>query len=220
MPAITGTYTVLSNEIPWKEATVTANRGAKLYGFDVRRNKGVRFSTVVRKGVCCRDFINITEKPFREGIADYRPDLFIWYFGKNEAGWSRYSLERILSGMYWTLTNVRAASPETSILFIGPGPRMNTYGGPLRLFPSIPEMRQAKHDFGQKYGVAYYDSFNALGGVNGFLDMVRRGIAMTDYVHLHFRGGDMLGDSIADNLLAAWAAWLESPDAASRRGRK
>jgi len=209
---ITETYTLLTNAIPWKEAQITAGKGAKLYGLDVRRNEGLSFAPVIRKGICSHDFPNIEREPFREQLAAYAPDLFIWYFGKNESGWDQYTLDKYLSGMHWVVSNIRAVSPQTSILFIGPGPRMNTYRGPLRLFPSIPEMRQAQHDFGRDYGVAYYDSFNALGGVDGFLDMVKRGIAMTDYVHLTFRGGDMLADSFADNLLAAWVAWLETPE--------
>ncbi|MDR2733830.1 MAG: hypothetical protein LBC99_04185 [Spirochaetota bacterium] len=212
---ITETYTLLTNAIPWKEVLITAGKGAKLYGLDVRRNEGLSFAPVIRKGICSHDFPNIEREPFLEQLAAYKPDLFIWYFGKNESGWDQYTLDKYLSGMHWTVTNIRAASPETSILFIGPGPRMNTYRGPLRLFPSIPEMRQAQHDFGRDYGVAYFDSFNALGGVDGFLDMVRRGIAMTDYVHLTFRGGDMLADSFADNLLASWLAWLETPEETS-----
>jgi len=212
LPAITEHYTLLRGEIPWKEAVITASRGAKLYGFDVRNDAGVLLAPVIRKGICSHDFPNIERRIFTEQLAAYKPDLFVWYFGKNEAGWDRYTLDQFLSGLHWTITNVRAAHPKTSILLISPGPRMNTYRGPLRLFPSIHEIREAELRVGEEYGVAYYDSFDALGGVEGFTDMVRRGLALTDYVHLTYRGGDILGDSIADNLLASYLEWLERPE--------
>lgn len=218
LPRIASSYTLLTNRIPWKEARISVGRGATLYGYDIRRGSGVTFSPVIRKGICSHDFPNIGIPAFRRQIADWKPDLFIWHFGKNEAGWDRYTIKGHLSGIDWVITNVRAAWPQADILLVGPGPRMNKYGGPLRLFPSVPEMCSNQLAMAQKYGLGYFDTFAALGGPEGFLSLVNRGLAMTDYVHLTVKGGDILGNAIADNILTAWAGWLKNSDDTSLAG--
>jgi len=194
---------------PMSTITLSASPGTILYGISLERQAGgLVYTPVMRRGICSHDLPDIAAQRFRAQLAEFGPDLVILQFGKNEAGWDKYTLHKHLSGIHWMVSNLKAACPSATLLLFGPGPRINTWASPPRVFPSVGEMNTAQRELALAGKAVWFDSYTALGKEEGFMAMAWQGLVMPDYVHLTYQGGDFLGDIFADALLEAYGQWI------------
>lgn len=193
---------------PLVRLRLVADPGTVLYGISLEQNNGgIVYSPVMRRGICSHDFPDIAPERFRAQLAAFAPDLVVFQFGKNEAGWDKYTLDKHMSGIHWMASNLKAACPAATLLLFGPGPRINTWASPPRVFPSVGEMNTAQRELALAGKAVWFDSYTALGKEEGFMAMAWQGLVMPDYVHLTYQGGDILGDIFTDALLEEYGRW-------------
>jgi lysophospholipase L1-like esterase len=68
---------------------------------------------------------------------------------------------------------------------------------------AIPAMRNAQRLIAKETGIAFWDMYEAMGGVNSMVKYVESEppLAAKDYTHLNFKGGRKLAAALAKSLL-------------------
>ena len=190
--------------------TLNTSSGSVFYGASFEDGAGVVYSPVIRKGIFAQDFCSIEKKRFIRQMKTFHPDLAVFQFGKNESGWSLFSAKDHEKGIRCFISMIRKAVPGCDILLVGPAARLyrDKYG--LKLYSTINIIRGIQRKLSKELGLGYYDAFTILDGVRGMKNMVARGLAMTDYVHLTGRGGDILADRMTRDLLKGYGSWLKN----------
>lgn len=194
---------------PAASVTLRVAPGTVLFGAVFEREAGVVFSPVVRKGIFAEDFCNLERPRFVAQLRALAPDLVVFQFGKNESGWNKFTAARHEKGVRFFIAMVREAAPQCDILLLGPAGRMYRDGGTMRLYSTIKVIRDVQRRLAGELGLGYYDMFTVLGGAAGMQQLVGRGLAMGDYVHLTRQGGDMFADRMTRDLLAGYEQHLQ-----------
>ncbi|MBX7242976.1 MAG: hypothetical protein K1X92_14635, partial [Bacteroidia bacterium] len=73
--------------------------------------------------------------------------------------------------------------------------------GEIRTLPQITTIRQQQKKLAEKYGLLYWDTWEAMGGENAILSFVEKGWAGKDYTHLTFAGGREIAKKLSNALI-------------------
>ena len=136
-------------------------------------------------------------------FASLRPyDLIVLEYGLNTADDKNkdYHYDNYLNQMRKTLSRLREAWPEASLLVMGVPDRAGNTPDGLATMPCIYKMNATLRQLAQEEMVGYYSLFDAMGGANSMVGMVQDKLANKDYTHLNYRGGDVLGKAIYESL--------------------
>ena len=183
--------------------------GNELYCFAAENNKGVVYSTVVRKGIFAQDFLVPDKDIFIRQLRIYKPNLLIFHFGKNESGWNLFDIKKHIRGVRKFIKTAREAIPDISILLVGPAGRLNRKGGRLVFIKAITDIINAQKKIALEEGAAFFNTLSFLGGNYALKDMALKGQAMKDYIHLTRKGGNLLADGIYKNLINEYRSFLK-----------
>jgi len=197
-------------ELPLNASKINILSGPKntFWGIIAKRDRGVIYSPVIRKGILGADLLNIHKSKFEEQFHIYNANLLILQFGKNGSGWNKFNLNNHLDGIIKIIKIARKINPQISILLIGPGARLNRFVYPLRAFPNIHRIIEAQKQVAIEYNCAFYDTFTALGGTIGMKKMVQQKLALSDFVHLTKKGGALLAKKIFHSLMTEYKDYL------------
>ena len=69
--------------------------------------------------------------------------------------------------------------------------------------PAIKSMTAAQRLTAQKCGVAFWDTYEAMGGEGSIVDWRKRGLVNGDYIHINGKGGAELAGMFVGSLLKA-----------------
>ena len=95
---------------------------------------------------------------------------------------------------------VQSCFPGSSIMVMGVGDRSNHENGDFGTMPAVYGMIQAQRNAARATGVAFWNTFEAMGGTNSMVEFVRKQWAAKDYTHISYRGGKY----IADKMFKSW----------------
>ena len=127
-------------------------------------------------------------------------DLIIFATGAND-GFSMHKVERDLTTM---INMQRQALPNTPIVLLTPTDR-----GKKRTFRKTYQVVQQRRQLAEKWHIALWDMFAAMGGKNSMRGFKKRGLAKFDYIHLTRAGGAYLGERLLHALWTALAQHLK-----------
>lgn len=144
-----------------------------------------------------------------------KPSLVVLQYGTNEseAGViSREQYERTLRGL---IEKVKAAAPHASILVASPLDRAETGdNGTMRTKPIIKKLVASQKNAAKDTGVAFWNTFEAMGGEGSMATWVKKGLAGGDLTHPSPQGAEVIGDLLYKSLSTGFEAWLSRhPDA-------
>lgn len=181
---------------------------------DVETGSGVVYSTVVRMGIHMA-WMNAIPDQNLVLLRHVNPDLLIFQFGINEAAslgaFPEFTGDELRSQMRQWLTKLRALLPETDILLVGPPERLQTYQGVLAPMKETLTVRQVQREEAERAGIAFFDTYECLGGEGQMLTMANSGLAMKDYTHFTMRGGDMAAEGLYTSLMNVFRKKSERP---------
>ncbi len=103
---------------------------------------------------------------------------------------------------------VKRCYPGSSLLVMGVGDRSTRREGEMVTMPGIPEMIEAQRNAARRCGVAFWDTFRAMGGEGSMPGFVDRGWAAKDYTHIGFAGGRYLARRLAAALAKGESVYL------------
>jgi D-alanyl-lipoteichoic acid acyltransferase DltB (MBOAT superfamily)/lysophospholipase L1-like esterase len=181
---------------------------------DVETGSGIVYSTVVRMGIHM-SWMNAIPDRSLIPLKEIYPDLLIFQFGINEAAslgaFPEFTKDILRSQMREWLAKIKRLLLETDIILIGPPERLMTQQGVLAPMREARDVSQVQREEAARAGVAYFDTYESLGGEGQMLKMAGTGLAMNDYTHFTIRGGDIAAEGFFNALMDAYRKKSERP---------
>lgn len=146
---------------------------------------------------------------FGKGIAQLHPDLIVIALGTNEA-FGKTTAEDILIDIDHLVNTIRRNNPRAELMLVTPSEcfkRVYTSSKRRRrrtaskvVNTKVEQMRNAILSYGAKHNIPVYDTFAVAGQA---ADLEAAGILSKDGVHFTAQGYRVLGNLLADAILAA-----------------
>ncbi len=190
---------------------LTANgKGAVLYGLALSKDApGVVWDTI---GVPASDasmYVGTDEGIFSRQLQAREPSLVVVMIGGNEIrslsyGW--VTLEEVRAQYAALLDRVHKAVPDAACLAVSPidAARATAAGAELSTRRETLEVVALEREVALEKGCAFYNLFAAMGGEGSLERFHRQGLVNDDLVHPKGAGGDVLGNLLADAMLASY----------------
>lgn len=202
-----------------KKLALLADAGARVFGVALERETpGVIVETIGVPAASARLYVDATDGAiFREQVKDRDPALVTLMLGGNETRGIAYGnitpavFEQKLNAL---LDRVEEAAPRAACLIVTPIDAAKTTTGSEELVTreEITSIIDVERRVARARGCAFFDLFSAMGGRGALQKMRAAELVSDDLVHPTARGGDVLGQLIADALLQGYV------DTAAPRG--
>ncbi|MGL5016243.1 MAG: hypothetical protein ACRC6V_18485 [Bacteroidales bacterium] len=145
----------------------------------------------------------VDQKLSSEITEHYPVDLVILQYGLNVAypGEKQYNSYR--KRMAETIHHLKKQLPEADFLLVGVGDRSTKVNGRMQTMDGIEAMVEAQKSIAKETGIAFWNTFEAMGGVNSMVQFVEREkpLAAKDYTHINYAGGKFIGTSLTNALI-------------------
>jgi hypothetical protein len=131
-------------------------------------------------------------------------DLIILEFGLNVASPGSKNYAWYESGFLKTISYLKKCFPNTSILLLGVSDRGHRMeDGSIRTMPGIKLLLDTQNMMAKKSGIAFWNTFDAMGGDGSMVKMVENKppMANLDYTHINYRGGKMIAKKLFNALM-------------------
>jgi lysophospholipase L1-like esterase len=187
----------------------------RLFGVALERNEpGIVYDALGANGARAELLATVNGPHLGEQMALRKPALVVLQYGTNEseAPGLPQSYERTLGSL---VSMVKAAAPNASILIAAPLDRAETAeGGGLRTKPIIKKLVAAQRNVAKESGVAFWNTFEAMGGEGSMAKWMKTGLGGGDLTHPTPQGAEVIGDLFSKSLTTGFEAWLSRhPDA-------
>lgn len=188
-----------------ERGSITFNGNAEIYGVMLDGQNGVAVDNVALRG-CAGTIFSTIDKPVMEESLD-RSDtrLVILQFGGNAMPGigSRKSISKYIEKIVREFTYFRQVAPQAQLMFIGPADMCKSVNGNLVTWPLLPDLNDSLRVNCLKQGVAYWDTFNVMGGPGSMRRWVNHSPALAgpDYIHFTSLGANEIGDALARSFL-------------------
>lgn len=128
-------------------------------------------------------------------------DLIILQYGLNivrdtllQYGWYSHRMIKNIS-------HLRKCFPESDILLLSVSDRSIRRNGTFKTMPAVLALTMAQRNAANKSGIAFWNTYTAMGGENSMVGYVEKNWAAKDYTHLSFKGGKELASILLRALL-------------------
>ena len=173
------------------------------YGITLDASSGVRMDNVAMRGEAGRIFTRMNYEHFRQMSADRKPDIFIFQYGGNTIPYMKtdQQLQEYVNALIFNIKWVKRANPNAMFMLLGPGDMTTSSNGQLITYPFVPKMNKLMREEALKNGIAYFSIFEAMGGENSMTAWVKKGMAVSDYVHFTPQGTKLISEVFYQCLL-------------------
>ena len=182
-----------------------------LYGVALERNTpGVVYDTLGLLGGTVHHLTLFHQDTWTEDLQNRKPDLVILNFGTNESNYGYLPYAEYIRNYSVVIQRIRAALPNASILIMAPMDRaVRDDDGDIVTIPSIPTLVAAQRRVARAEGVAFYNTFAAMGGMGTMArwydDQPR--LVTGDFTHPTYTGAQQLGTMLVDALLKGFTEY-------------
>jgi D-alanyl-lipoteichoic acid acyltransferase DltB (MBOAT superfamily)/lysophospholipase L1-like esterase len=165
-----------------------------IYGISIESRKGVIVDNIPQRGSAGLEFTMVNKTGLEEIYKMIGPDLFILQFGLNIVKNVRKDYSYYEKGLYRQITLLREICPHTPVLVVGLTDMARSEGDSLHSYPNIAHIRDAQKAAARRAGVAFWDSFEAMGGESSIIRWagLNPPLAQKDYAHFTHDGADTL----------------------------
>lgn len=166
------------------------------YGMALEGRSGVTVDNFSLRGCNGTALTNIPRQQLRQ-FARLRPyDLIVLQFGLNIAEKDRTDYTAYTAQMRRVIEHLRTAYPHAAILVMSVGDRADRIDGELRTIPGVKALVRQQRQLAMESGVAFWNTYEAMGGEGSILRMASLGQAGKDYTHITRSGGKAVAQSL------------------------
>lgn len=173
---------------------------------------GVVWDALGVTGVGTHSFTQHNRRHLTAQVTHRHPDLVVVMLGGNELSVPTLKGDGSAYVPYYTdtLERLRSGAPGASCLLITPLDQGTREGGPAHSKPTLVALTAALHTVAAAQGCAFWDARAAMGGEGSVVRWaaMRPPLAWTDLVHLSTTGQDIVGQLLADAILAGYDGWV------------
>ncbi len=201
---------VKSIPVPDGEAKLqlkVASGTPRLFGVALERDvPGVVYDAIGINGARAELWNGMDGAHWGEQMQLRKPSLVVLQFGTNEseapgiAGNYEATLKAVVD-------KLKAAAPNASILVLAPLDRAENTEGGMRTKPVIKKLVAAQRNVARDTGVAFWNTFEAMGGEGSMATWVKKGLAGSDLTHPSPQGAEIIGDLLYRSLSAGFDTW-------------
>lgn len=214
-----------SVEVTDGEASLTirsmGNGDVRTFGVALeRKGPGVVYDALGANGARLKLWEDVPASHWKEQMELRDPALVILQYGTNEseAGVLAPDYEQTLAKL---LTNIREAAPNASLLVLAPLDRAEKGGGgKLVTRKVILKLIEAQRKVALAHGVAFWDTFTAMGGEGSMGRWMSQGLGSGDFTHPTPKGAEVLGDLLYKALISGYEAWASKTPGANKLPRE
>lgn len=199
--------TMVSWELPYdvKSGSITFSGDAEVYGIMLDGAPGVTVDNVAMRGCSGTVFTDIDSTVMKQSFDRTDTRLIILQFGGNAMPGisSRKGISLYVDRIDEQFEYFRKVAPKATLLFVGPADMCKSVNGSLVTWPLLPELNDSLKVHCLQNGVAYWDTFNMMGGSGSMRQWVNHNppLAGPDYIHFTTRGANEVGNALAKSLL-------------------
>lgn len=172
-------------------------RGAETRTFGVifeRDRPGVVLDALGVQGARIRFLDQQDDAHFMSELAWRAPALVVFQFGANESGDGyAYPMDQYQETMGLVLAQTRRALPASSCLVVGAMDRARVENGAVTSMKIIQLIVKEQRIAAERFGCAYFDTYESMGGWGSMPNWVKRGLGQADMTHPSAVGADRLG---------------------------
>ena len=198
---------MVSWELPYdvKSGSITFSGDAEVYGIMLDGAPGVTVDNVAMRGCSGTVFTDIDSTVMKQSFDRTDTRLVILQFGGNAMPGisSRKGISLYVDRIDEQFEYFRKVAPKATLLFVGPADMCKSVNGSLVTWPLLPELNDSLKVHCLQNGVAYWDTFNMMGGSGSMRQWVNHNppLAGPDYIHFTTRGANEVGSALARSLL-------------------
>jgi len=176
---------------------------------------GVVYDALGLPGSTAVTFSNYDSETLVAQLKARQPDLYVMFFGTNEAALPPQSLELVRAAYPKIIANLRIAAPDAACLFLGPTDRMSKKKKAMtwKETQSMDEVYGILREVAARNDCGFWETRDAMGG-EGSIEKWRKNrppLANKDHVHLTSEGYRLLATEMVEDVLEAYDRWREKP---------
>ena len=186
--------------------TTSAGR-ARIFGIAIERNAaGVIYDALGINGARASRPLLWDWKVFARSLERRDPDLIVVAYGSNEVSDTDLDLEEYKASFNALLNKFHEAAPRASILVLGPPDRAMRIGYRWKTIGRMRALVEAQRQAAFEAGAAFYDLFNAMGGVGSIERWATQPerLAQPDRVHLTKAGYRLVADALYSEMMRGY----------------
>lgn len=126
-------------------------------------------------------------------------DLIILQYGLNVMSADVLHYGSYEKAFIKVINYMKRCFPNSSILVMGVCDRSTQRDGEFVTMPAVRGMIEAQRNAARETGVAFWNTFEAMGGENSMVEFVRKNWAAKDYTHLGYAGGKFIAGKLVGN---------------------
>lgn len=185
----------------------TATETPNIYGISYETGQGIQLDNVPLRGSGGTDFAAISDTMLMQVNQLLAPKLVLLQFGVNVvpselSNYSHYSKQ-----LQEHILRLKRLLPSTAFILIGVSDMGRKDEESFHSYSNIGLVRSAQRKAALGAGIAYWDSYSAMGGANSIIRWVNANppLATSDYVHFTPRGARYLAELFCTALLDVYS---------------
>jgi lysophospholipase L1-like esterase len=136
-----------------------------------------------------------------------KPALIVLQYGTNESEYPALPAD-YEKNLARVVEKIKLAAPDASILIASPLDRAENVAGGMRTKPIMKKIVAAQQNVAKTTGVAFWNTYEAMGGEGSMAKWMRKGLGGGDLTHPTPAGAEVIGDLFFRSLQTGFEAWL------------
>ncbi|MDR2585327.1 MAG: hypothetical protein LBC84_03775 [Prevotellaceae bacterium] len=128
-------------------------------------------------------------------------DLIILQYGLNVLSPKVRNYDYYTTNMTKVIEELQKQFPRCAILVMGIGDRGSMLNGEFVTMPAVYDLIKAQRNIAKESHVAFWSTFDAMGGAESMATFVKKGWAAKDYTHLGYSGGKHIATSLVQAII-------------------
>ncbi len=178
-----------------------------------RKVPGVVLDAIGIQGARIRFLDKQSDEHWAQQLKQRDPHLLAFQFGANESsdGFA-YSMSEYHETMAAVLKQAMAAVPGAGCLVVGAMDQAKKEGAAVITRPIIPHLVREQEAVAKEVGCAFWNTYEAMGGLGSMAIWVRRGLGQADMTHPSGWGAQVLGNWLFGALMHGYNTYLHEQD--------
>lgn len=192
----------------------TQSGQTRTFGVTLERQvPGVVLDAIGIQGARIRFLDKQDDEHWASQLRARHPHLLAFQFGANESGDGfAYPMPEYHETMAAVLRQAKAAVPDAGCLVVGAMDQAKKEGNAIITRPIIPHLVREQELVAKEVGCAFYNTYEAMGGLGSMATWVRRGLGQADMTHPSGWGAQVLGNWLYGALMHGYNTYLHDRD--------